>query len=226
MKKSIVIFFFILLGCDSTFIKKEDKLDKSTLCKVERFIPTSFGYNLIDITTDTSDVEAPRYLCLYDNNNKFIDGIFIYGSVQNTEKDNIEINKDMSGRIGKGSIGGIKINYTNIKRISQGGGFHGEYIVDSLIYNKNEKTLLIFTRKHKEEANITKDEIENHNNDFINPETTVIPIRNIEFNPFDNSYFSITGWDKSGKYNSTIYYYFSYRKVLINFFNYIEKNGL
>jgi hypothetical protein len=241
MKNLIIIITLTFWGCDSPKTKTGQKLDQSTLWKTERFIPTNFGYNLLEITSDTSDIDAPRYLYLFDDKNTFLDGTRIYGTIQSVEKDKIEINKSMSGWTGESHIGNLKIIYTDIKRVSKGGGIDGSFIVDSIKYNKSEKTVTLFTRKPEEQFVLMSNEIENKNNEFTIQEITTVPIKDIDFS---NHIVQITSWysmtvsdsikrldskmgiDKSGSYNSTKNYFFHDRQKLQDLFTDIEKNGL
>jgi hypothetical protein len=202
-----------LLSCQK---KGEEKLNQIFLQKTERFVPTDFHYNLLEIVSDTADIDSPRFLCLFDKNANLVEQIRLYGTVQKSEKNYIIVNKNISGLTGNSNIGNLKIKYEDIKKISKGGGINGEYILDSIKYDLDNKKVQLFYKKSKEWFG----------EKIYKTEKKTVSISDINFEPQYKKCLTITGWDRKGKYNSTERFYYKDKKMLTKFLMQIEKNGL
>lgn len=160
LKITFALFAITFLSCNTRSHKSEQKFESFFLWKAEKIIPTSFGYNLIEIKEDTSNIESRTYLYLLDSSNKYIDHIILYGAIQKAEANKIEISKDLSGRIGSESIGNLKIVYVDLKNNNKSSGIDGSFLVDSLKYNRNKKTVTLFAKRPKEQFAVLLNEIE------------------------------------------------------------------
>lgn len=219
LRNLIIIFTFILSSCDDTLPKTGQKLTQAILWRTERFLPTNFGYNLLEVAQD-SGTESLRFLYLFDHNNNFIDGIQLYGMVQNIEKDKIEINPSASGWTGDSTIGNLKVQYVDNKEVGYGGGTEGDFIMDSLKYDRKMKNVTLYFKKSKEWFS---------SEDCSHTEKMTTQIQNIEFNPEYVGDFEIAKSElvvKKGIWSHTKYFTTRDKKQLTIFFEDIEKNGL
>lgn len=213
MKYLIILLSVFLLNCQK---KEGEKLNQVFLQKTERFVSSNFNYNLLEIVSDTADIDSPRFLCLFDKNGNLVEQIRLFGTVQKSEKNHIILNKNINGLSGNNSIGKLKIKYEAIKKISKGGVINGEYILDSIKYDLDNKTVQLYYKKSKEWFG----------EKIYKTEKKTVFISDINFEPQYKKCLTITGWDRTGKYNSTERFYYKDKKMLTKFLIQLEKNGL
>src|SRR4051812_17271751 len=103
-----------VVGCQVRGLPdKGQPLSQATLWKVERIVPSKTGYLLLEVKADPNDEESSRQLFLYNNRNEFVDGITLFGMVQDVESDRITINHTFNDYTARGSIGFLSIDYVN-----------------------------------------------------------------------------------------------------------------
>ena len=202
------------------------KLDKSILWKAEKFIPTKFGYNLIYIMVDPSDIESSHYLYMYDYNNKFKSGIIIYGKVLKVDNGHIEVDNSLTGWTTSQNLADIKINYKKIEKTYKGSIIDSSFIVDKMTYNKTAKTVTFKLRSSEKEFILSESEIDIKDKKFNDTLTKTLILSEINFEPYYKRQISINDIDKTDSINHSKHFFFRDNSLLTKFFTDIENNGL